>query len=293
MTGSTPHLPLKHVWPWFKKLFSTPAQLVVDSYTHLQLYLNAAEIRVEPEDYVLLGFENALFITVLIFAVLTGLGWIANQLADFIVFSTAAAGVMLFVTVMYWLFYPAVQARKKADAVEKDLLFALRDLSIELSAGTPVTDGLNTLTTGYGELSKEMELIVKQVNTGVPLDHALYNSLDRNVGELYQSAILRLVNGIRSGTSIPALLDVVIENLSTKLENAVTAYGENVNTWSTLYLVVGIVMPSMGFTVFVLLSAFTGTQITASLIYLAVFLLVFFHVSAIGLLQSRRPAIEV
>lgn len=275
------------------KLFGGAADTVTDFYPKLQLYLNAIDVDVDAATFIVIGLKNVFLIAFLTAALLAGLSFAAGELVSFAPFTTAATLVMFAATLLYWLFYPAVQARKKARQMEQELLFALRDLSIEISAGTPFNDALRTLTNGYGVLSDEMSLVVKDIETGVPVDKALYNSLNRNTGEIYRSTILRLVNGIRSGTSIPSLLNVVIENLSTKLENAVTKYGENVNTWSTLYLVVGIVLPSMGFTVFVLLSAFTGTPISQTFIYLASALLVLFHVFAIGLLNSRRPSVEM
>jgi len=291
--SNLPPFPIKNVGSIGRKLLKPIAAPINENYSQLEIELNACDMDISSEDYVILGIENALFLSGVVLLLLMGLSVVAGKFLSFLIYSVGSGAAMLGTILLYWLFYPHVQADRKAQEVERELLFALRDLSIEINSGSSFKQALQIWTEGYGELSKEATTMIKQINTGIPIEDALYESLDRNTSDLYRATIMRIVNGLRSGTSIPALLDVVITNLNTKMENEVATYGSNINMWSTLYLVIGIVMPSMGLTVLILLSSFTGTSISETFIWLILFGLGIFHISAITILQSRRPSIEI
>ncbi|QQG39297.1 MAG: type II secretion system F family protein [Candidatus Aenigmatarchaeota archaeon] len=288
-----PPFPIRKTLPFTRRFFRGPAAAMVQLSPSLKYYLDAIHAEETADEYATLGLANAVLMGSLAFLTVFSLAIFAGQALQFFGFSLIAGLSMGAVTLLYWMSFPKVQAHKRAQLIDRELLFALRDISVELDAGMSFVDSLDLLTEGYGHLSEEMNEIVKDIRIGTPLEDAMERSMRKNTSKLYKSAMLRIFNGIRSGADIPTLLSVVIENLTEETKAQVKAYGQEINLWATLYLMVGIVLPSMGLTLMVMLSTFTGLAITESLVYMLTFFLLMFHASAIGFLRSRRPLVEV
>lgn len=288
-----PAFPIRKVLPRTRSFFKGPARVMLQLYPSLKYYLDATRTEETPEDYAILGLANAVFMGSLVFIIVFSLAIATGKPLEAFGFSVTGGVVFGAITLVYWMGFPRVHAAKRAQLIERELLFALRDISVELGAGMSFVDALELLTEGYGALSEEIDEIVKDVRIGTPVEDALERSMHKNVSRLYKSANLRIVNGIRSGADIPTLLSVVIENLTEDVKAKIKTYGQEINLWATLYLMLGIVLPSMGITLMVMLSTFTGLVFTPILVYLIAAVLLIFHVSAIGILKSRRPLVEV
>src|SRR3989338_8908041 len=144
-----------------------------------------------PEDYTILGLANSFFMGSAVFLIVFSLAIFAGKPLEFFGFSLFGAAVFTVLTLAYWMSFPQVRARKKAQLVERELLFALRDVSVEMDAGLSFVDSMELLTEGYGALSEEITEVLKEIRLGTPMEDALEASMHRNVSKLYKSAMLR------------------------------------------------------------------------------------------------------
>lgn len=288
-----PAFPIRKILPLTHKFFKGPARMLLQLNPSLKYYMDAVRMEETAQDYTILGLANATFMGSMVFLIVFSLAIFAGQPLEFFGFSVIASVSFALLTILYWMSFPRVHAQKRAQLVERELLFALRDVSVEMDAGMSFVDALELLTEGYGAFSEEITEVIKEIRIGTPVEDALESSMHKNVSRIYKSAMLRIVSGIRSGADVPTLLSVVIENLTQEVKAQVKSYGQEINLWATLYLIVGIVLPSMGLTLMVMLSTFTGLTFTPVLIYTMTFFLLLFHASAIGFLKSRRPLLEV
>lgn len=293
MPTNLPPFPIRETYPTAARLFKGAAQKITDLYPSLEYYLDASGIEEEPQSYVVIGISNAFLLSLFLFFVLNSLSIFAGQFLQFFGFALLGSVFFFIFTLFYWTTYPRVQALKRAQLIDRELVFALRDVSVEMDAGISFVDSLELLTEGYGVLSEEMTQVVKDIRLGTPVEEALEASMQRNASDLYQNAVLRIVNGLRSGADVPTLLSVVIDSLTEEMKVQVKQYGSEMNLWATLYLIIGIVLPSMGLSLIVMLSTFTGLVLTPALIYTLAVLMVLFHGSAILFLRSRRPVIGI
>ncbi|MBI4017898.1 MAG: type II secretion system F family protein [Candidatus Aenigmarchaeota archaeon] len=288
-----PAFPIRKVLPLTRRFFAGPSRALVQMNPSLKYFLDATRTEETPEEYATLGLANAIFMGASTFFIVFSLALFAGKPLEFFGFAVFGGASFAVMTVFYWMSFPRIHAKKRAQLIDRELLFALRDVSVEMDAGMSFVDALELLTEGYGTLSEEMNEVVKDIRIGTSAEDAIERNMHKNVSRLYKSAALRIVSGIRSGADIPTLLAVVIENLTEEVKAQVKSYGQEINLWATLYLIVGIVLPSMGLTLMVMLSTFTGLVFTPTLIYIIGIFLLVFHASAIGLLKSRRPLLEV
>ncbi len=290
---NTPPFPVKNVKnKTLRKILLPVSDYIRGLLPDLKRKLKYIEVY-NPKEYMLVGLANSFFMGFITLGILLSLTLLGEINQTIITLSIVSPVAMFIITLFYWIGYPGVQANKRAEQVEKDLLFAIRDMSIQMESGVGFVEALETLSTGYGKLSEEFDYILKEINTGSSIEDSLEESITRNASHLYRSVMIRLLDGIKTGADIPDLLSAVIHNLDQDLQDKVKKYGQEVNTWITLYLVMGIVLPSMGLTIFIMLSSFSGISITWKFLVLIGSGIVFFHISALGLLNSRRPAIEV
>ena len=72
-----------------------------------------------------------------------------------------------------FLNFPTAKGRSSSKKVERDILFAARDLIIALRSGMPLFNAITSVSSGYGEASKEFLKIVEKVQLGTPLEDAI------------------------------------------------------------------------------------------------------------------------
>ncbi|EQD39605.1 type II secretion system protein, partial [mine drainage metagenome] len=86
------------------------------------------------------------------------------------VFLGFAVGIVAFyVGLNTFLQFPKHKSKSNAKIIERDIIFAARDLIISLRSGMPLFNALTSVSTGYGEASKEFAKVVQKVQLGTPL----------------------------------------------------------------------------------------------------------------------------
>ena len=76
--------------------------------------------------------------------------------------------------ILQLLRYPRILSGKTAELIDKHLVFALKDLLLQINSGVTLYNGLvNVVKEGYGQASKELEKVAKDVSCGIPIDKAL------------------------------------------------------------------------------------------------------------------------
>ena len=197
-------------------------------------------------------------------------------------------------SMFYVLMYPGFIVKKRVKRLERDLLFAMRHLYVQLRSGVPLFEGLVSVAkSGYGILSKEMEICVKKISAGWPETRALEEMALRNPSLLFRRAIWQITNSIRTGTDLGETLESVVETIAAEQKIAIRRYGSQLNPMVMMYMMLGVIVPSLGITFLMIISSFTGLPITKDLFILILIFLAVFQFNFLGFIKSRRPAVEI
>ena len=135
--------------------------------------------------------------------------------------------------------------------------------------------------------------IVKDINAGKSQIESLNNASKRNPSLYFRRAMWQIVNALKAGSDIANTLEVITNDLSNDQLNQIKSYGQELNPWTMMYMIVGVIAPSLGVTFIIILSSFSGLQIPDILFPLIIFGLLMFQVFFIGFIKSKRPAIGV
>ncbi len=178
-------------------------------------------------------------------------------------------------------------------SIDKDLLFAGRQLLIEVRGGIPLYDAMTHLTNDYGEVSKVFKEIIDKTNLGVPLDVAMEDVAEETPSKPFKRLILQVVNSIRSGSDIAVSLETMLDQMSQEQIIEIKAYGQKLNPLGMFYLLFGIIVPSLGITLMVTLLTFTGVSFSWEFLFGALVVITLVQYIFLTMIESSRPRFEV
>lgn len=263
----------------------------------LQNDLREAGISVEYIDYISAGILTA----VLLLAVLGGVAGLLSLVAlKRGLLSTKLLAILVFMIIgvpviylFYFLNYPKLKAGKRKRLIDEKVTFAVREIMIKVGSGVPIFNALLDVANGdYGMISTEFAYTVQEIESGVPQDKALEHLSARVPSKALKRAIDILINAIKSGSDVHGTLVLINDMLIQKQQSDMKSYAGELTPMSMGYMMVSVVLPSLGMSVFVILGSLAKINIVA-LIYLIPVILVVFQVFFMGMVSSRRPAIGV
>lgn len=182
------------------------------------------------------------------------------------------------------LSYPSMKANSKATAIDKELPFALRQLSTQVKAGVSFTRALKSIAdTNYGLLTTEVKKTLKEMDGGLSTTTALQNLATRNKSQGLQRAVTQISRALRTGGNLSEIISTIADDVSFETRMKIRDFTELLNLISIVYIMVAVVAPVMiailaavtqlpvfggGFAFILILGVFIGVAlVTAALLY--------------------------
>lgn len=254
-----------------------------------------AELNKDSSEYVSEVLINTffyflIFLSLLVFLYLTQEKTILESFQKSVLYS-----ILIFFMLLFTFFrYPKIIAGKKAEIVDKNLIFALKDLHLQVSSGITLYNGLvNVAKGGYGKTSKEFEKVAKDISVGIPTDKALEKMALHSRSDFLRRTTWQLINTLKAGASLEFALKSLIKDLLVERRNKIKSYIAELNLWILIYMFFSVIIPSIGITLLIVLSTFIGS--TPSNLFFIVFIIVCLIVQGIiiGFIKTRRPVVHL
>jgi pilus assembly protein TadC len=266
------------------------ASRLLPGFKYLEKELYKLESDISATTYLSLTILNAIFYFVLVgaltLAVMTKIKMAEPVLWSFGMGLVGASGIFVF-----GLAYPRWLSNKKVAGMDRDLLFAARHLRIQTSAGVPLFESLVSASHGYGVISDEFEKIITTVQAGTNLADALEDSAARNPSYYYSRILWQMSNAVKAGTDIGPVLSDIVEFLSEEQRIEMRNYGAQLNTLAIMYLMVCVIVPTIGLIFMMVISSFIAVPITDTVFIFFLSAMIFMQYMFIGLIESRRPVV--
>ena len=174
--------------------------------------------------------------------------------------------------------------------MEKDILFAARDLIIALRSGMPLFNALTSISSGYGEASKEFLKIIEKVQLGMPLEDAIDKTVLESKSPSFRKIMLQASVSIRVGADVISALQSAIDQLTQERTIEMRRYGQRLNAIAMFYMLFGIIVPSMGIAVITILTTFVPLiTVNTTMLEFVLMGITFLQVVFLMMIRSSRP----
>ncbi len=257
----------------------------------LKIDLIQADIKMSPKEYGAAAFLVAVSNVVILGLALSLIGVLAKQnITIFIVGVCVIVGAASFFSV---LMMPKVNASKRVRSMDNNLIPALRQLLIEVRSGVTLFQAMSSVTEGYGEVSIEFKRIVEHINVGVSESEALNEASKRNSSFKFRRVLWHISNSLTVGSDIAVSLSDMIDELTREKMDDIRRYGQELNPWTMMYMMLAVVIPSLGITIAAIILSFLSISMPKMLVLPGVIVfLVLFQMFFINFVKSRRPMVE-
>jgi pilus assembly protein TadC len=265
-------------------------QRISSFYPDLKKNMRIAHIKKTPYEFV---YDNLKFsmpfsfgLTILFFFISDKLG-VPGFFLPFVF-------IAIFVLVFNFAFLK-IKAKiiKRQKEIDKEVLFAGRYLLIKLYSGKPLLNALIDTTKSYGVASKYIKEIVDDIDTGSSIEKALENAMRYSPSEKFRKILFHVNNALRLGIDVTKPLRSVLDEIIKEQELEITGYGKKLNTIVIFYMISAIVIPSIGMTLFIILSSFINFAVTFNHFLLVIFFIMIMEFLFIALFKTIRPAVNL
>jgi flagellar protein FlaJ len=200
--------------------------------------------------------------------------------------------IFFFFIFLQQIMYPKLITKKRIKMLEVNLLPALQSMLIQLNSGVPLFDILVSIAKGdYGQMSTEFSTIVKEINAGKPQIEALEEIAVENPSLFFRRSIWQLVNGMKAGSDMASVIKEMINSLSEEQVLQIQKYGGQLNPLAMFYMLVAVIVPTLGMTFLIVISSFIalGDTMTKIVFWSLFGFVCFFQIMFLGIIKSRRP----
>jgi flagellar protein FlaJ len=257
---------------------------------NLRLQLMQADVDMPARRYAAVSLISATFNSIFIATVIILAGFATRRQVVLVgIFTGLLVWVASFLTI---LFYPAIIATRRTRQLEANLIPALRQLLINIKSGVPLFQAMTSVSVGYGPVSREFAKMVEQMSAGVAQTDVLNEASKRNPSSRFRRVLWQISNALKVGSDVGNAIEEMINELMKERISDIQRYGQELNPWVMIYMVLAVVLPSLGITMMMIIMSFMNVLIPKT-IFPAVFLfLLLFQLFFISFVKSRRPAVD-
>ncbi len=255
-------------------------------------WIAQAEIKVEPEYYATLAVFSSLFQGGMMFALLMVIVVTLNRWDLLLMILGLSMLVTLFMFVRI-LAYPSLIVLRRVKEIEKNFLYALRHMSIQVSGGAPVFNSMVSIAdAGYGNISTEFHRVVREINTGESMGTALENMALRNPSIYFRRAVWQIVNSLRTGGDMGYTLRVIVDQFAAEQRVLLEKFSKELGPWAMMYMMITVIFPTLGITLFLIISSLSTIALNEITLVGFIVMSTVVQYFFLQFLKTKRPSIR-
>jgi len=169
--------------------------------------------------------------------------------------------LFIFFFLMFFFFFlnsPKTTIRKRQRELDKEVIFAGRFLLVKLYAGTPLVNALIDASKSYGVAQSYFKEMVDDINLGAPLEQAIDNAMKYSPSEKFTKILFQISNAIKIGVDVTKSLENTLDELTSEQMVEIQKYGKKLNSLALFYMLLAVVIPSLGVAMFVVIGSLIG-----------------------------------
>ena len=201
--------------------------------------------------------------------------------------------VTFFGGIFFFANYPKNIIRKREKEIKRNLLFAGRYLLIKIESGEPLFMSLIGVSKSYGAAGKAFREIVQDIQFGTSMENAIDNAIKYNPCKDLTRILWELSNSIKTGTDINKTLTSILEQISKEYILEIEKYGKKLNSLALFYMLLAVVMPSLGMAMFVVIGGLVGIPIERNIFLVVASFLVIIQFIFMSIFKTTRLSVNL
>lgn len=265
-------------------------QRISSFFPKLKKQIRIAHLKITPQEFIYNNLKSSLLmalgLTVLSFFVIDKAGLP-------LIFVPLAFVVIFFLMFQFTFLKLKGKIIARQHEIDREVLFVGQYLLIKLYSGRPLLNALIDTSNSYGVASKYIKEIVDDINTGSSLEDALENAMTYSPSEKFRKILFHVNNALKLGIDVTGPLSAVLDEITKEQDIEIKRYGKKLNTIVIFYMLAAVVIPSIGMTIFIVISSFINFTIDMNSFLVAVMFIVMIEVLFISIFKSIRPAVNL
>ena len=191
------------------------------------------------------------------------------------------------------LYAPKNIINKRRRELDQEVLFAGRFLLVKVNAGRPLLNALMEGSQSYGVSSKYFKEIVEDINLGTPLENALENAVKYSPSDKFRRILFQINTALKVGIDVSIPLTNALEEITNEQLTEIQRYGKKLNSLALFYMLLAIVLPSIGMAIFVVVGGLLGLPIDRNIFMVVIGVLVLVQLLFISIFKSTRLSVNL
>ena len=264
-------------------------QRFAKAFPMLKAKLKQAGMEDRPEDFIKKTFFSAFYMTtglvVFLFLILAKF----NALKGFMFLSVP---IIFFIMFLYLIKLPELRITRKEKEISREIIFVGRFIIIELESGVPLYNTMVNVSKNFEVLGRYFKEITDKIDLGTSVEDALNEAVELVPSDDFRKILWQIINSIRTGANVSRSLYSVVDQITKDQINEVNKYGKKLNPLAMFYMIIAVIMPSLGVTMLIILSSFIKFELSLTILISLALFLGFIQFMFISMVKFSRPAIE-
>ena len=263
---------------------------IADSMPGLETKLMQAGMKDNPPTFVKKTFLTAIYLTIGL-TIVAGivLSKTSARVKPAILFSPILAIMMFF----YFLKLPDVRVLRVEKDIDGEIVYAGRFLIIELESGIPSYESFKHVAHNYPYIGKHFQNIIQDIDLGTPMDEAINRAIELSPSKNFRRVLWQILNSFNTGADVAKALNSVVEQIVREQKVELNEYGRKLNPLAMFYMILAVVLPSIGITMFVVFVSFIGIELNMTTLLLIAGFMGFVQFLFYNIVKGSRPASQV
>ena len=261
----------------------------VRKHPEIKTKLKQARIDKSPDEYV----KETIF-TSIIFSLAIVIACYLFTRGNISIYALTVIFIISYM-LMFRLVIHRIDARinKLGREIDREIIYSGRFLLIKLSAGRPLLNTIIDASKSYGSGAKYFREIVKEIELGSSVEEALQRAIMYSPSEKLRKILFQINNALRVGIDVTKFLEATIEEIENEQLLEIKRYGKKLSSITLMYLLFGIVIPSLGLSLASVIGTLVGLEISTSFFAIMLLFIIIVQLIFISIFRSIRPNVEV
>ena len=258
-------------------------------FPHYNLLLEQTGSDLNADEFFSMTFAFT-FLNFVLFGLIFGTLLYALKIGTYMEYGLGLALIVSGMVFIKTVFGPKVIIQKRIRSIDSHLIFGLKMIIVEINAGLGLFDAVVIVAMhDVGEMGNIFKDIAKRMASGENEQEVLKDVATKNPSHFLRKVLWQIVSGLKAGSSLREVMGESLSSLERQQRTDIIAYGSSLRVLTLVFMMVGVIIPSMAIAFLSVLNFLPGINIGTTVFWMLLAGIVTVQFMLIGFIKSKRP----